>query len=1326
MKKKYYLPTKLGFVALLTLLLAGNYSFGQNYLDACLKTVDFEEQSNCSDNCGDACNITGIFTNVTTNPNETSDWAVHSGATSSGSTGPSVDNTLGTAVGKYIYIESSNPCNPDISAYLISEGIDLSAPGLTSYDLSFAYHMYGSSMGDLFVDVSNDFKNTWTELDSINDNVDLWQQRTVNLDAYIGDTIFIRFRGETGNNFYSDMAIDDISIGTMFPDDAGISALIAPMNPITPGNNNVDVEISNYGTSTLTTADIAWSIDGTSQPVFNWTGNLATGAATNTGIGSYNFNAGVTNLKAWSTNPNGTTEFCNSNDTLEVTLCTALNGTYTLGSGGDFPTFNDLAFVLNTCGVSGPVVVNVLPGTYNERLLLNEITGVSAVNTVTIDGADTSAVTLSNPALSNILLNGTDWVTIQNITLENTGTADAYGVQLTNNAENNTIKKCKINLSTATGLNDVIGVSASNSETSSFGEGPNAFFTLIDSVHIFGGEKAIHFEGENLAFNTNNTFSNNLLENQEDYGFYCDNQDSLMILNNTIKGLVNNNADGIYLFDQMMFMIEGNHVVSAPDYGLYIADGNFDEVPSSRGRIINNVVSSVNDYACYLDDIEETDVWHNTFYSEGARAAFRVNDMVGLAIQNNVFTSKSDYAFESLDQTTSTVNTIDYNLYWTPASNALFVRDGGTDYADLNAWQTAVTTHNVNSIETDPVFLNPTDDLHMLSPLANNAGDNSLGINVDIDGQTRPLESVVDMGADEYIAEDNDLSLVELFADVPCGNNATDVSAVVRSLGVNTVNNATITVDVTGTVTQQITFNYTGPLDFNEYDTVVVGSINTYNGGVINLSGYVDLTGDTTQSNDSLINTYSQDFIPYEPVGIDAEVCDVDTAVLYGLGNYPVSYQWYDAPTGGNLVAAADSFVVPSIINQDTYYIEYDALTSSLTTTYAGGNGCDGNMFDLSTTTSTSVSAFDINIGTTGSADVEVYYMTNGSYVGNENNAAAWTLEGSYTVTAQGAGNPTNVTLNSAIPVTAGQVTAIYIHLPNGNIDYTNGANTYTNGILTVNTGIGLCGAFGTVNNPRSFNGTIYTESVACSTIRTPVTATSLTTPTEPNLGNDTTICEGNSIQLDGTTNATDYNWNTGETTATITLNNVTTADTAIVIASNGSCSVSDSIVVDINPLPVVSLGNDTTICEYDVLVLDAGSGFADYNWASGTTTQTDTVQSSGTQTVTVTDANGCSNSSSVTITFDECLSVDEFTFANGVSVYPNPNAGTFNLQIEDQQGAVKTEIYSTFGRLIYSNTFEDDSSEHTINLTNVSTGTYFIKIYANGEQYTEKLVINK
>jgi hypothetical protein len=89
-------------------------------------------------------------------------------------------------------------------------------------------------------------------------------------------------------------------------------------------------------------------------------------------------------------------------------------------------------------------------------------------------------------------------------------------------------------------------------------------------------------------------------------------------------------------------------------------------------------------------------------------------------------------------------------------------------------------------------------------------------------------------------------------------------------------------------------------------------------------------------------------------------------------------------------------------------------------------------------------------------------------------------------------------------------------------------------------------------------------------------------------------------------------------------------------------------------------------------------------------------------------------------------LSLSSNDEVDNLSIYPNPNDGIINLKIEDHQGPVKTEVYSTFGRLIYANTFDTNSSEHVIDLSKVKTGTYFIKIYANGELHTEKLMITK
>ena len=88
-------------------------------------------------------------------------------------------------------------------------------------------------------------------------------------------------------------------------------------------------------------------------------------------------------------------------------------------------------------------------------------------------------------------------------------------------------------------------------------------------------------------------------------------------------------------------------------------------------------------------------------------------------------------------------------IYFTQGSTLMTI--GTATYADLLAYQTANGLMNAASVEGDPSFLSPT-DLHVVGALANNAGDNSAGITVDIDGEARPFlgSTIVDIGADEF------------------------------------------------------------------------------------------------------------------------------------------------------------------------------------------------------------------------------------------------------------------------------------------------------------------------------------------------------------------------------------------------------------------------------------------------------------------------------------------------------------------------------------------------------------------------------------------------
>ena len=137
-------------------------------------------------------------------------------------------------------------------------------------------------------------------------------------------------------------------------------------------------------------------------------------------------------------------------------------------------------------------------------------------------------------------------------------------------------------------------------------------------------------------------------------------------------------------------------------------------------------------------------------------------------------------------------------------------------------------------------------------------------------------------------------------------------------------------------------------------------------------------------------------------------------------------------------------------------------------------------------------------------------------------------------------------------------------------------------------------------------------------------------------------LCEGDDLQLFAT-NGTTFSW-TGPNGYTSVLqnpviNNVTPAasGTYSLTATNvQGCSGSATVDVIVAPAPLITLGNDTTVCGINSYTLNPGNsaGNHTYVWNNGSTNQTLDVTATGTYTVTVT-SNGCSTSQNIQITFE-------------------------------------------------------------------------------------------
>ncbi|MDX9931363.1 MAG: gliding motility-associated C-terminal domain-containing protein [Bacteroidales bacterium] len=122
-------------------------------------------------------------------------------------------------------------------------------------------------------------------------------------------------------------------------------------------------------------------------------------------------------------------------------------------------------------------------------------------------------------------------------------------------------------------------------------------------------------------------------------------------------------------------------------------------------------------------------------------------------------------------------------------------------------------------------------------------------------------------------------------------------------------------------------------------------------------------------------------------------------------------------------------------------------------------------------------------------------------------------------------------------------------------------------------------------------------------------------------LGNDTTICSNSSITLDAGSGFTSYAWNTGSTSQTISVN---TGSSYSVTVTDGTCTASDIINITVVAVPLVDLGADTTICQGESLVLDAGTSGNGYLWSNMAVSQTITVSTSALYSVTVTNGGIC------------------------------------------------------------------------------------------------------
>ena len=473
-------------------------------------------------------------------------------------------------------------------------------------------------------------------------------------------------------------------------------------------------------------------------------------------------------------------------------LSAQLSGSYTIGTGGDYTTIQSAVTALSSSGVSAPVTFNILSGVYTERVVIPEISGASATNTITIQSQAMSADSVtwagSNQNWSSnyiLRFNGADHIIAKHLTFQGPYSYYNRKIELTGVVDSVKVDSCNFRNTSnyAAGLGNAVYSSGSNVSVTGF------HMTNCDIQYGQGVLMSSNPDMSDVQF-INNTISHVTTGIQLD-----ELQDSL----NIIRGnqFTNITSYGIFISDNNgQIIIEDNHIY-APDvnYGIYISAGNTSGSAAHRSKVINNLITA-EDVGIRLYNLNYYDIYHNTVNARDSYALQNNQYGTYLRLKNNIFSTEANQAAIYF-QYSVTGLTSDYNNLYTTYTYPVYYYYGNRTLAQ---WQSSYG-QGENSLTLEPIF-DGDSTLVPLSSSLDNQGTPIASVADDINGVARS-DSTPDMGALEFTSTATPISGIVSVG--PSGDYST-IHALRQDLAVNGVNGP-LTVNIaSGTYNEQIFF----------------------------------------------------------------------------------------------------------------------------------------------------------------------------------------------------------------------------------------------------------------------------------------------------------------------------------------------------------------------------------------------------------------------------------------------------------------------------------------------------------------------------------------
>ncbi|MBK6339745.1 MAG: hypothetical protein IPF63_09190 [Bacteroidetes bacterium] len=314
--------------------------------------------------------------------------------------------------------------------------------------------------------------------------------------------------------------------------------------------------------------------------------------------------------------------------------------------------------------------------------------------------------------------------------------------------------------------------------------------------------------------------------------------------------------------------------------------------------------------------------------------------------------------------------------------------------------------------------------------------------------------------------------------------------------------------------------------------------------------------------------TVTIDAAPSSPTVIGTSICSGQTAMLTPSAPSGVTFNWYDAASNGNLLFSGSTFTTPTLNSNTTYYVESE-----------NGSGCKSTRTSV-TVTIDQILNFSLGNDTllcTGQILTlnqnifgATYLWNNGSTLSSISISSSGTFWLEVTKGSCSKRDSINVQINSSgisvnlgpdLPICSGQNILLSQNISGVSYLWSNGStlnsiNISNSGLFWLEVTKGSCtNRDSIVITPSS--GLIF------------------------NLGNDTTLCNGQTLNLSTNIAGANYLWSNGSTNNSIS---ISSPGIYSLFANIGSCNGIDSINVGFGPAdpvtknPIICYNTSTTL----------------------------------------------------------------------------------------------------------------------------------------------------